>query len=84
MPTQVIIKAVVDALARVLSIFGAFNVGMDPGFKQYFDFKPSDSFNALERFLQSSEKWAEQIKGLLLAKKVKSFRVFIQELHPFL
>ena len=55
---------------------------MDPGFKRYFDFKPTDSFNALERSLQSSEKWAEQIKGLLLAKKVKSFRDYYSRTSP--
>ena len=50
------VLAAVDAFARVLSIFGAFNVGMDPGFKRYFDFKPSDSFNALMNVLYSPPK----------------------------
>ena len=67
------VLAVVDALARVLSIFGAFNVGMDPGFKRYFDFKPSDSFNALERSLQSSENGQNKSKAYFLPRRWNPF-----------
>lgn len=77
---------VVHVDTRILSMFGAF-VGIDPGFKRNFVVKPSDFFKALEFIegsIQSSEKCAEQIKGLLLAEKVKSFRVlFTNFTHSF-